>query len=45
MNCDFLPNILKKKEGGGDEIDNLITLCPLCHSKADSKKYYNPKWK
>lgn len=38
-------HILKKKENGTDCLDNLITLCPVCHNGADSKKYYNPEWK
>jgi len=36
-------HILKKKEGGPDTFDNLITVCPSCHRKADTK-YYNPEW-
>ena len=37
-------HILKIKEDGNDCIDNLITLCPTCHKKADSKANYNPEW-
>ncbi len=37
-------HILKKREGGEDYYDNLITVCPPCHRKAD-KELYNPTWK
>lgn len=37
-------HILKRKEGGTDHFDNLITVCPSCHSLAD-RKGYNPTWK
>jgi rubrerythrin len=36
-------HIMKKSKGGTDHLDNLITLCPSCHSKADHK-FYNPDW-
>ena len=36
-------HILKRKEGGGDFLDNLLTLCPKCHRAADTK-LYDPDW-
>jgi hypothetical protein len=36
-------HILKRVEGGGDTQDNLITVCPKCHRKADTSEY-NPAW-
>jgi len=36
-------HILKRTDGGTDHLDNLLTLCPSCHSKAD-RKFYNPDW-
>jgi len=36
-------HILKRKEGGPDYFDNLITVCPSCHRKADNS-LYNPDW-
>src|SRR5688572_9709387 len=36
-------HILKRIEGGGDYFDNLITVCPSCHHKAD-RSLYNPEW-
>ena len=36
-------HILKRRDGGTDHLDNLLTLCPSCHSKAD-RKLYNPDW-
>lgn len=36
-------HIMKRSEGGTDHLDNLLTLCPSCHSKAD-RKFYNPDW-
>ena len=36
-------HILKRKEGGTDHLDNLLTVCPKCHPKADNK-LYNPDW-
>ena len=36
-------HIMKKRDGGTDHMDNLITLCPSCHHKAD-RKLYNPEW-
>jgi hypothetical protein len=36
-------HILKRKEGGSDHLDNLITVCPSCHKKAYGK-LYNPLW-
>lgn len=37
-------HILKRKNGGEDFFDNLITVCPSCHPVAD-KTLYNPEWK
>lgn len=37
-------HIEKKVLGGSDFLDNLITVCPKCHSKAD-RVLYNPQWK
>lgn len=37
-------HIEKREEGGTDHLDNLITVCPKCHPKVDSKEY-NPPWK
>ena len=37
-------HILKRRDGGTDHFDNLITVCPTCHKSADSKKYYDPPW-
>jgi len=36
-------HILKRKKGGKDYYDNLLTVCPKCHSKADSD-LYDPEW-
>jgi len=36
-------HILKRREGGKDFFDNLITVCPKYHSVAD-RKLYNPDW-
>lgn len=36
-------HILKRKEGGTDHLDNLITACPSCHKRADTV-LYNPNW-
>jgi len=36
-------HIMKKSDGGTDHMDNLMTLCPSCHPKAD-RKLYNPDW-
>lgn len=36
-------HILKRKEGGTDHLDNLLTVCPSCHSRAD-RNLYNPDW-
>lgn len=36
-------HILKRKEGGSDCLDNLITVCPPCHKIVDTKEY-NPSW-
>lgn len=36
-------HILKRTEGGGDTLDNLLTVCQSCHSAADNK-LYNPSW-
>ena len=37
-------HILKRIEGGTDHFDNLLTVCPKCHRKIDTK-LYNPNWK
>lgn len=37
-------HILKRRHGGEDYLDNLITVCPSCHKQADTK-LYNPNWK
>lgn len=36
-------HILKRKKGGKEFFDNLITVCQSCHTRADNK-LYNPKW-
>lgn len=36
-------HILKRKEGGEDFLDQLISVCPKCHSAAD-RKLYDPDW-
>ena len=36
-------HILKVRNGGKDYPNNLITVCPKCHSEAD-RKLYNPDW-
>lgn len=36
-------HILKRKQKGKDFDDNLITVCPSCHKKADTK-LYNKDW-
>ena len=36
-------HILKRIAGGTNHLDNLILVCPKCHSNLD-KKLYNPKW-
>lgn len=36
-------HILKRVAGGSDHEDNLITVCPKCHKKADTT-HYNPAW-
>lgn len=36
-------HILKRVSGGTDHLDNLITVCPSCHNKAD-KSLYDPCW-
>ena len=36
-------HIMKRKEGGTDHLDNLLTVCPSCHAQAD-RKLYNPDW-
>lgn len=36
-------HIMKRVEGGTDHYDNLLTVCPSCHKKADST-LYNPDW-
>jgi len=37
-------HILKVNESGQDYYDNLITVCPTCHSQAD-RSLYNPDWR
>ena len=37
-------HIEKRNKDGSDFEDNLITVCPKCHSNAD-RSLYNPKWK
>lgn len=37
-------HILKRREGGTDHLDNLLTVCNKCHKSADSK-LYDPDWK
>ena len=37
-------HVLKKANGGTDHYDNLLTVCPPCHKKADTI-LYNPEWK
>jgi len=37
-------HVLKRSEEGSDHIDNLITVCPRCHPKAD-RNLYDPEWK
>ena len=36
-------HILKRREGGSDYDDNLLTVCPPCHRSADTN-LYNPEW-
>jgi 5-methylcytosine-specific restriction endonuclease McrA len=36
-------HILKKRKGGSDCLDNLITVCPKCHHQVDSDNY-DPEW-
>lgn len=36
-------HIMKRRVGGTDHLDNLLTLCPSCHVKAD-RELYNPDW-
>jgi len=36
-------HILKSKESGTIHLDNLLTVCPGCHKKSDTK-LYNPDW-
>lgn len=36
-------HILKRLAGGQNFYDNLITVCPSCHAKAD-RGLYNPNW-
>ena len=36
-------HILKRREGGPDLADNLLTVCPSCHHKAD-RALYDPEW-
>jgi hypothetical protein len=36
-------HVLKRIEGGTDHLDNLLTVCPSCHRRADTK-LYDPEW-
>jgi len=36
-------HICKRKHGGTDHMDNLITVCNKCHRKADTE-LYDPDW-
>ena len=36
-------HVLKRIEGGTDHLDNLLTVCPSCHARAD-RNLYNPDW-
>lgn len=36
-------HVLKKRLGGTDHFDNLVTVCNKCHSPADNKDY-DPDW-
>lgn len=36
-------HILKRKNGGTDHYDNLLTVCPKCHFKAEGE-LYDPDW-
>ena len=36
-------HILKRRNGGENYYDQLLTVCPKCHSSADRKRY-NPSW-
>lgn len=36
-------HVLKRREGGSDCLDNLLTVCPSCHGRADTS-LYNPDW-
>lgn len=36
-------HILKRRDGGTDTADNLITVCPGCHKSCDTKMY-DPEW-
>jgi len=36
-------HICKRKNDGSDCLDNLITVCPSCHPRADRTEY-NPRW-
>lgn len=36
-------HIEKRNEDGTDHLDNLMTVCPSCHKKADTS-LYNPPW-
>lgn len=36
-------HILKRRHGGTDTADNLLTVCPRCHKSCDTKMY-DPEW-
>jgi hypothetical protein len=36
-------HILKRRDGGTHHYDNLLTVCPRCHLKAD-RELYDPDW-
>lgn len=36
-------HILKRRDGGTNHHDNLLTVCPSCHMKAD-RELYDPEW-
>lgn len=34
-------HIIKRSQGGGDDMDNLITLCRRCHNKQHAQVQFN----
>jgi 5-methylcytosine-specific restriction endonuclease McrA len=34
-------HIIKRSQGGGDDMDNLITLCRNCHNKQHAQVQFN----